>query len=81
MAAYIFVQIDVTNSTIANLNDETALADATKGPEVLNALQDYLNGINGGLVSGPVTVQVCTSSASSTPTVSGTGALNHTYTF
>jgi phage-related tail protein len=79
--AYLTLQINSTNLNVSNLNDHSGGTDTTKGFESLEAVINFLNQINGGLVSGPVTVEVATSTTSSTLTNVGTGAKNITFTF
>lgn len=79
--AYLTIQINSTNLNVSNLNAQSGGTDSTKSFESLEALQNFLNGICGGLVSGPVTVEVATSTTASTLTSVGTGAKDVTFTF
>jgi hypothetical protein len=79
--AYLTIQINSTNLNISNLNDYSGGTDTTKSFESVEAIENFLRQIIGGLVSGPVTVEVATSTASSTLSHTGTGAKDITFTF
>ena len=78
---YLTIQITSSGLTIDDLNRHSGDSDPTKSFEALNALQNLLNGINGGVVSGLITVEVATSDSSSTLTHTGANAKDVTYTF
>ncbi len=76
MPNYIFIQI-TTNSPLIDLKNHEN--QATKKFDSLNSCIDQLAKFAGGSTSG--TVQIATSSSSSTPTVTGTNSANNTFTF
>lgn len=76
MPNYIFIQIQ-TDSPLIDLKNHQN--QATKPLDSLNACIDTIAKMAGGCKSG--TVQIATSSSSSTPTVTGTNSANNTFTF
>lgn len=73
---YIFIQI-TTDSPLIDLKNHTN--QATKPSDSVNSCIDQLAKLVSGSKSG--TIQIATSSSSSSPTVTGTNSANNTFLF
>lgn len=74
--AFIVVEVEISNQSIADLNDKVQRAG--KPHETVNNLTNLLDALKAGALDG--TVQVTTRDTTATVTTSGTGSQQEDYT-